>query len=103
MPHLVRLYLRSIVTGFVLAVIFTALLIGLDIAHLRHLVTHVSAGWLAVIMLVAFNTIVFSGVQFGISVMGLAESQPPAGGKSQKAPSVPDRIITQAAPVLRRK
>lgn len=96
MPRLVRLYLHSIAAGLALAVMFTALLIGLDVAHLRHLVTHGGgAGVLAVIMLIAFNTIVFSGVQFGIAVMRLAESPPPRGGKRQRR-----TLLSAAAPIL---
>ena len=73
MTKLVRLYLDNIAIGFLLAVIFTAVLIGLNVANLRHLVTSVSAGWLAAAMLVAFHTLLFSGVQFAIAVMRMAE------------------------------
>lgn len=83
MPNLVRLYVTSIVVGFVLAVLFTALLLMLDIAGLRHLVLGSAAGRLGGLMLVAFNTIVFSGAQFGIAVMHLADSQLPPGGLRQ--------------------
>ncbi len=84
MPELVRLYIRNIVYGFLLAVVFTGLLIWLDIAHLRHLVMAVKGGWLAIVMLVVFNTIVFAGVQFAIAVMAMAEKgDPPASGLRQ--------------------
>lgn len=82
MPELVRLYIRNIIIGFVLALIFTATLIALDVASLRHLVTHTQGGAIAVIMLVVFNTIVFAGVQFAIAVMRMAEDDsPPRGGR----------------------
>ncbi|HRO13661.1 MAG TPA: hypothetical protein PLL33_01185 [Paracoccus sp. (in: a-proteobacteria)] len=75
MPELVRLYIRNIILGFVLAVLFTAALIGLDVAHLRHLVMATQGGWIAVMLLVVFNTIVFAGVQFAIAVMRMAEPE----------------------------
>lgn len=82
MPELVRLYIRNIIIGFVLALIFTATLIALDVASLRHLVTHTQGGVIAVIMLVVFNTIVFAGVQFAIAIMRMAEDDsPPRGGR----------------------
>ena len=73
MPRLIRLYLVNIAIGFLLAVIFTAGLVGLNVGNLRHLITSVSGGWLAVAMLIAFHTVLFSGVQFAIAVMRLAE------------------------------
>ncbi len=85
MPKLIRLYLVNIGYGFVLAVIFTAALIGLDVANLRHLVMSVSAGWIAVLMLVFFHTVLFAGVQFAIAVMRMAESPSGlAGGRRHR-------------------
>lgn len=84
MPKLVRLYIINIAIGFLLAVIFTALLVGLDIGNLRDLVTTVSGGWLAVLMLVVFHTVLFAGVQFAIAVMRMAEpDDTPRGGLRQ--------------------
>ena len=81
MPELVRLYIRNVLLGCALAVIFTTLLIALDVAHLRHLTLNTSGGWLGIVMLVAFNSIVFAGVQFAIAIMRMAEpEQPPRGG-----------------------
>lgn len=79
MPALVRLYIRSIIIGFCLAAVFTLLLIALDIANLRHLMTSSTAGLMAILLMVFFNGIVFSGVQFAIAVMSMAESGPPSG------------------------
>jgi len=83
MPRLVRLYIRQVAIGFALAVLFVGLLLAFDVAHLRHLVTHTEGGAVAVLMLVVFNGIVFSGVQFGIAVMRLAEDPP------QDRPGIP--------------
>lgn len=84
MPRLLRLYITSVAVGFALAICFTLLLIALDVAHLRHLITHSSGGAIAVAMLVVFHTILFSGVQFGYAVMRLAaKGAGPTGGKRQ--------------------
>lgn len=81
MPELVRLYIRNILLGAVLAVVFTTLLIVLDVGNLRHLTLETGSGWLAIVMLVVFNTILFAGVQFAIAVMRMAEPEDrPRGG-----------------------
>ncbi len=87
MPKLVRLYLVQCGIGFALSLIFTGALLALDVGHLRHLVTSTQGGGIAVVMLVIFNGIVFAGVQFGISVMRMAEDDtPPRGGRLQLIP-----------------
>lgn len=103
MPELVHLYIRNIVAGLVLAVVFTAALVGLDVANLRHLTLETSGGWLAIAMLVAFNTIVFAGVQFGIAVMRMGESE---GGprRGNRAPvAQPNPAIVPATARSRRQ
>lgn len=81
MPELVHLYIRNILLGGVLALVFTVALVALDVAGLRHLTLETSGGWLALVMLVVFNTILFAGVQFGIAVMRMAEPKDgPRGG-----------------------
>lgn len=81
MPRLVRLYIVNVLIGLVLAVCFTGLLLLLDVGGLRHLVLGSASGWLAGLMLIVFNCIVFSGVQFGFAIMRLADSPPPSGGR----------------------
>ncbi len=75
MPDLVRLYIRECLLGLAIAIVFSAALVALDIAHLGHLVTHVEGGWLAFALLCFFNGIVFAGVQFGITVMRMGQGQ----------------------------
>lgn len=99
MPALVRLYIRSVVLGFALAALFTALLIWLDVAHLRHLILSSPIGWLAVAMLVIFNGIVFSGVQFAFVVMRMADSHPPRGGRRQDMPRMASSALAIRLPV----
>jgi hypothetical protein len=80
MPRLVRLYCVSVAIGFAIACVFVAGLLALDVAGLRHLVLGSSSGWLAGGMLVMFNGIVFSGVQFGYAVMAMAHDDGRSGG-----------------------
>lgn len=95
------MYITHCLIGFALAVVFTAALIGLNVANLRYLVTHVSGGWLAALMLVLFNSLVFAGVQFAIAVMRMAEDdETPRGGN--RAPDIrpqgtPVRVAATAA------
>lgn len=71
MSELVRFYIRNCLWGFVAAFGFTAMIVGLDVAGLGHLVLNVKGGFLAAILLFVFNGLVFGGAQFGIAVMGL--------------------------------
>ena len=87
MPRLVRLYITQTIIGFIIAAAFVALLLALNVANLWHLVTHTSAGPLAVFLLWLFNGIVFSGVQFGISVMRMAEA--PDDGDTGRRDAIP--------------
>lgn len=93
MPELVRLYIRNIALGFLLAVVFTALLIGLNVANLRHLTMNTSGGFLAIALLVIFNSLVFAGVQFAIAVMRMAQSDGgPRGGRPARAMQKPHPV-----------
>lgn len=96
MPELIRLYIRNIFLGFLLAVAFTVALVVLDVANLRHLTLETSGGWLALAMLIVFNTIVFAGVQFSIAIMRMAEPEDrPRGGS--RAPIAEARPVTVPA------
>lgn len=87
MPKLVRLYIQSVALGFIIAAAFTGGLIWLDVAGLGHLVLGSSIGWIAVAMLVVFNGIVFSAVQFAFRVMAMAEDDAgPRGGHGAREP-----------------
>ncbi|MFD0979651.1 hypothetical protein [Tropicimonas aquimaris] len=79
MPQLVRLYIRQVIIGFLLSAVFVSLLMGVNVANLRHLVTHSSGGYIAVVMLWVFNGIVFAGVQFGISIMRMSHDDGDSG------------------------
>ena len=103
MPELIRLYIRNIFFGFLLALVFTAALVVLDVANLRHLTLETSGGWLALGLLVVFNTIVFAGVQFAIAIMRMAEPEDgPRGGK--RAPvAEPEPVVAPAPAASRRR
>ena len=87
MPKLVRLYIQSVALGFAVSAGFTAGLLWLDVAGIGHLILASDIGWIAVAMLVVFNGIVFSAVQFAFRVMGMAESDDgPQGGRGVREP-----------------
>ena len=95
MPRLVRLYLFSIGCGACLALVFITLLVTLDVAGLRHLVGATRGGFIAVAMLFIFHMLLFSGVQFGIAVMRMADSPPRRpGGKKQTVRLAPALVIS---------
>ncbi len=74
MPKLVRFYIRHTLIGFAAAAVFVALLLWFNVVNLWHLVSHSDVGVLAVVLLVVFHGIVFSGVQFGVAIMSMAET-----------------------------
>ena len=87
MPALVRLYIQSVALGFGIAGAFTAGLLWFDVAGLGHLVMASDIGWVAAAMLVVFNGIVFSAVQFAFRIMGMADSdEGSTGGKGVREP-----------------
>jgi len=87
MPKLVRLYVQSVALGFVISAGFTAGLIWVDVAGIGHLILGSDIGWIAVAMLVVFNGIVFSAVQFAFRVMAMAEvDEGPKGGHGALVP-----------------
>lgn len=96
------MYIRNVLIGLGLSVLFTASLVLLDVAHLRHLTLETSGGWLAIVMLVVFNTICFAGAQFGIAVMRLAE-RGDGPRRGTRAPIVRRTPVAVAVPMGRRR
>jgi TRAP-type C4-dicarboxylate transport system permease small subunit len=80
MPELVRLYIRSVAFGFGIAVVFTAGVVWLDVAGVGHLILGSDIGWVAALMMVFFNGIIFGAVQFAYQIMSMAEDDAPTGG-----------------------
>ncbi|AJE48012.1 hypothetical protein [Celeribacter indicus] len=87
MPKLVKLYITQVFIGFGVAAAFVAGLLYFNVVNMWHLVSHSDIGWLAVLILWFANGIVFSGVQFGITVMRMAEAEGgDTGGKRDDLP-----------------
>jgi len=105
MPKLIRLYIVNCAIGFAIAAAFVAGMVALDVAHLRHLILGSPDGWLAAVVLVLFNGVVFAGVQFAIAVMRLAEpDEGPRGGRRHPMPVRSDPIPVEAgARVVKRR
>lgn len=103
MPALVRMYIRHVLIGFTIAAVFVAGLLWLNVGNLWHLVSTSPVGWLAVVMLFLANGIVFSGVQFAIAVMQMAETEgKPGGGTRAPVATTRPAIATSAASDRRR-
>ncbi|PPB81221.1 hypothetical protein LV82_01264 [Albidovulum inexpectatum] len=98
MPHLVRVYIRNVVIGFVLSAVFVAALLWTNVGNLWHLVSTSPQGWIAVVMLVFFNGIVFAGVQFAIAIMRMADDDGNSGGRRQRTNPVP-AVVPATVPV----
>ena len=103
MPKLVRLYIVNVAIGFGIAAAFVAGLVWLDVAGLQRLILQSPMGWVAALMMVMFNGVVFAGVQFAIAIMRMAEPEdtPPRG---RRQPLVPIRVeaTVQRRPAYRR-
>jgi hypothetical protein len=76
MPRVFRLYLVSAAIGFGVAAVFVGLVIAFNVANLRHLILTSDIGLMATVAFWILNGIVFSGVQFGFSVMQMAGTSP---------------------------
>lgn len=85
LPRLVRVYIQQCLIGFALAAVFVGLLLGFDVARLRSLIFATQGGWIAAVLLVFFNGLVFAGVQFAITIMRMGEPPKPGGGRGALA------------------
>ena len=100
MPELIRLYIRSVVVGFGVSVVFTSALVWWDVAGIGHLILGSDIGWVAAAMMVFFNGIVFAAVQFAFKIMAMAEDNDgPKGGHGAREPV----LVPVPVPVTRRK
>ena len=97
MPKLVSLYIKNVLFGFGLSALFVFGLLYTNVANLWHLVSTSDVGWIAVVMLLFFNGIVFAGVQFAITVMRMEKDDDPQGGKRVPvATNIPARVEATA-------
>ena len=105
MPKLVRLYICSVAFGFGISCAFTAGLICFDVAGLGHLILGSDIGWIAALMMVFFNGIIFGAVQFAYQIMDMAEDDGKSGGRGVfEAVAEPVLIpVTESAKPQRRR
>lgn len=88
MPQLISLYIRNVFVGFLLALAFVGMLLWANVGNLWHLISTSDMGFVAVMLLVVFNTVVFAGVQFAIVIMRMAEPEGrDQGGKRDDIPA----------------
>jgi hypothetical protein len=99
MPELVRLYIRSIALGFAISAVFTVGLVWWDVAGIGHLILGSDIGLVAAAMLVVFNGILFSSVQFAFKIMAMAEDD--AGPTRGHMARVPVAVPLPAKPPSR--
>lgn len=103
MPVLVRLYIRNVLVGFGLSAVFVSALLWLNVANLWHLISTSPQGWIALLMLLVFNGIVFGGVQFAIVIMRMEDRGEGGGGRrAPVAAGVPVHAHAVAAAPRRR-
>ena len=104
MPKLVRLYITHSAIGFALSAVFVAMLVWFNVAGVGHLILGSDMGWLAAIMLVMMNGIVFAGAQFAIAVMRMAEEDDaPRGGLRQQLIPIPIPVEVDARKTATRR
>lgn len=75
MPRVFNLYLVSALNGFGIALIFVALILGFNVANLRHLVLTSDIGVMATVAFWVLNGIVFSGVQFAWALAQIVRAE----------------------------
>jgi len=97
MPKLVRLYIRHTLIGFALSGAFVAALLWFNVANLWTLISGSGAGIAAGFLLVLFNGIVFSGVQFGIAIMRMADHDTGGTGVRQRRDAAPTPVLVPVA------
>jgi len=98
MPRLVRLYIKQCAIGLLLSISFVGLLFYFDVMRLWTLVSGSDVGVLATLMLVLFNAVVFSGVQFGMTIMRMASKTEDTSVPPQR-PKVEPRTRPTDVPV----
>lgn len=104
MPKIARFYLKHCVIGFGVSAAFITALLYFNVINLWHLISTSDIGLMALVVFWVLNGIVFAGVQTGVAVMLMAESDDedrgPRGGIPQLI-SVPKTVATsQQKPFL---
>ena len=85
MPDIIRFYIKHCVIGFILAAVFTAAILWLNVANLWHLVSTSDIGVMAVTVFWVLNGIVFAGVQCSVAILLMTQREggddDPRGGR----------------------
>jgi hypothetical protein len=104
MPKLVNLYIKNVLFGFALSGLFVFALLYTNVGNLWHLISTSDMGWIAVVMLVFFNGVVFAGVQFAISIMRMEhdDDEPTGGKRAPVATTIPAAVEVAAGGQQRR-
>ncbi|MEM6303301.1 MAG: hypothetical protein AAF744_01180 [Pseudomonadota bacterium] len=79
---MIRFFLTQAVIGFIVATVFVAVLLFLNVANLWHLISGSDVGLIALVVFWALNALVFAGAQMAVAVMLMAdeEDDAPRGG-----------------------
>lgn len=96
MPKLVKMYITHVLIGFAVAAAFLAAILYFNVANLGHLILTSDIGWLAALIFWIANGIVFSGVQFGMAIMRMAEKE--GGDQGGKRDGLP--VALEPVPLL---
>jgi hypothetical protein len=96
MPKLIRFYIINCIIGFAISAVFTAAIMWFNVANLWHLVSHSNIGLMAVVVFWVLNGIVFAGVQFGVAIMLMAESEDKDDGP-RRGMGIPVRVPATVA------
>ncbi|PTX56674.1 hypothetical protein C8N43_1336 [Litoreibacter ponti] len=97
MPTHIKFMLRHAALGSLAGLVFSVLLVWLDVAGLRHLVLATADGPLAFTIMVVLFASTFGGVQIAIAVM--AQQEPPAPPKGPRPNAlVPVRVEVTEPP-----
>lgn len=86
MPEHIKMILRHAAYGGAIALAFVGGILWMNVANLRHLVTHTAEGPLALGVLTVLCWITFGSVQIGIRIMMMADDDDKDGGKRAPEP-----------------
>lgn len=100
---LTRFLARHALIGFGIALLFAGMLLGLDVAGLRTLVTQSPVGLIATGALTFLLGLTFASVQMGIAVMQLEAGNTPAGTRRRTAPGAIMSLAAEPVPVRVRR
>jgi hypothetical protein len=89
MPDHITFILRHAAFGGLIALAFVGGILALDIAGIRHLVTHTAEGPLALAVFTMFCWITFGSVQVGIRIMSLGDDENGGGTRAPQHAEAP--------------